>query len=460
MSVSDSFTITEEDGTLALDGVESPNDMSPPALNRDGTYSCCARGGKDANPSLSFLLFSGFGLPGVPAAVANQEMAASVSMAASSSSDSASDVMSRIASDQGEESADEQVVAYNLIVGFYDEKQEPSVAEIQGLMCQVLKYFTDFLKGRLEDPSVEVLITNIGWTFDEDCHTPLNAMFGITATLGDGTRVGAEDMFQAVKLGNEEILDLIENYVYESKPEGSPFADVNQLQFEESTVASLPEGTIDEATCPDSASDPPTPGPGPNRKGKQSNQTYRIGMSLITSNVCVFNDPLSLTGTTAGTSQSPELQASYKLAFGFYDGKEGEPSKSEIESLICQTNAFFQGKVREKTGDSSIEAYAVDICWNYTPDCDAPVTVSFGMEAIYESGESVPPEEVSSALKLSEGDMQAYLESYVWQSSPTGSNLFNNANKLGFEDYLGGPMPEGNIARAVCPALPGKPSVV
>ena len=131
-----------------------------------------------------------------------------------------------------------------------------------------------------------------------------------------------------------------------------------------------------------------------------------------------------------------------------------EPSEAEIESLICQTNAFFQQKLREKTGDSSVEAYAIDICWNYTPDCDAPVTVSFGLVANSATGQSLSPQDVSIALELSQSEMVAYLEDYVWKSSPPGSSLFSNTNQLGFEDFLGAPMPEGKLARASCPVNP------
>ena len=145
---------------------------------------------------------------------------------------------------------------------------------------------------------------------------------------------------------------------------------------------------------------------------------------------------------------------SFKLAFGFYDGEAREPSESEVEALICQTNAFFQEELSRKTGDSSLEAHAVDICWTYTPDCDAPVVVSFRLVAVTGSGESLAPEEVSNALQLNNDDMQAYLENYVWKSSPSGSSLFSDANKLGFEDYLGGPMPEGRISKASCPVSP------
>lgn len=158
-----------------------------------------------------------------------------------------------------------------------------------------------------------------------------------------------------------------------------------------------------------------------------------------------------MTLSTEENEKQPELQVSFKLAFGFYDGAAREPSESEVEALICQTNAFFQEKLSAKTGDSSLEAQAVDICWTYTPDCDAPVAVSFGMVATSGSGESLPAEELSNALKLDKDEMQAYLENYVWKSSPSGSSLFSDANKLGFEDYLGGPMPDGKISKASCP---------
>lgn len=177
--------------------------------------------------------------------------------------------MLRFSPDPDEERDGEQVESYNLIIGFYDDKEEPSMSEMMGLMCEVKKYFADFLGSQLDEPDVTTTITDIGWTFDEDCHTPLNVFFRISAELGDRSTVSADAMSQTMKLGNDEIVDLIENYVYES---GNPFSDVNQLTFEASTKAasSLPETKIDEAKCPALPTPSPPTGTSPNRKGKWS----------------------------------------------------------------------------------------------------------------------------------------------------------------------------------------------
>ena len=225
-----------------------------------------------------------FGLPGVPGGVANDNKSqaedapdatddfwsAGSFPAAAPPPDSSTSAMSRMKPDQEEETTDEQILSSNLIIGFYDEKEEPSAPEIESLMCEVQKYITDFLGSHLQDPDTETLLTNIGWVFDKDCHTPLNVMFAANAKLGDGSHVSADTMFQTLKLGDDEILDLIENYVYEARPENGPFSDVNQLTFETSTISAslLPEGLIDLLICPDSKAPLPTAATKPNRKGK------------------------------------------------------------------------------------------------------------------------------------------------------------------------------------------------
>ena len=141
--------------------------------------------------------------------------------------------------------------------------------------------------------------------------------------------------------------------------------------------------------------------------------------------------------------------------FGFYDGQAREPTAAEIEALICQTNLYFEMKIQQSTGDSALDAHAVNIDWVFSPDCPGPVTVTFAIEGAFGDGESVPANEIFQALKLGDDEMREYLERFAMQSPPVGSNLFYNANTLSFEDMLGEqiPMP-GKLAEAFCGAQP------
>jgi hypothetical protein len=164
----------------------------------------------------------------------------------------------------------ENELSYNFIIGFYNQlTQEPMSSEVGAMMCEAKKFFAKYLGDKFGDANLAVSVTNIEWTFNADCEVPINILFSIDATYGDGTSASSDDMYHALKLGDDEILDLIENYVWKSQPlDMNVFSNTNELTVEASTGAgiTLPEGKTAEAICPEQ--DAPAPAPaGSSRNG-------------------------------------------------------------------------------------------------------------------------------------------------------------------------------------------------
>lgn len=217
---------------------------------------------------LTSLSLASLSLPGVP----DSQIEESTSNAAIVSAPSASDT-SRAALESMTSPALEQVDKFNLIMGFFNTPAyQPTLVEVESLMCEVKKYFSSYLQKRLGDASLTVSLTNIGYSYNanDDCDAPMNVFFTIDATYADGSSVASNEIFHDLRLGEDEILDIIQNYVWASQPGSNVFRSVNQLTFE-STLSGdpssnhLPDGNIAEAIC--SIEFAPVPAQ-PNRNGK------------------------------------------------------------------------------------------------------------------------------------------------------------------------------------------------
>lgn len=208
------------------------------------------------------------GVPGVP----NSETEDSTGAAAPPPEETLASDPSRAALESFDAPAPDQIDKFNLIMGFFNTPvNQPTLAEVDSLMCEVKKFFTEYLRGQLGDPSLTVSLTNIGYSYNanDDCDAPMNVFFTIEATSSDGSSVDSNEIFRDLRLGEDEILDIIQNYVWASQPGTNIFRSVNQLTFESTlsgdpTSTHLPDGNIAEAIC--SIQEAPVPAQ-PNRNG-------------------------------------------------------------------------------------------------------------------------------------------------------------------------------------------------
>lgn len=145
----------------------------------------------------------------------------------------------------------------------------------------------------------------------------------------------------------------------------------------------------------------------------------------------------------------------YRITFGFTEGKGREPVTSEVESLVCRTQAFFASELQRRLGDSQLTLKAIDIDWAYNGDFE----LRFAANVKDGNGDPVAENTVFQYLKLSDADLQKYMVDYVRKVSPPSGQLesvFANANQADFKSSQNVPIPVGRLPNGlsdICPQL-------
>jgi hypothetical protein len=157
--------------------------------------------------------------------------------------------------------------------------------------------------------------------------------------------------------------------------------------------------------------------------------------------------------TTTGTSSSSSDMVYFTFKYGF-EGATRNPTTSEIEGLMCQTNLFIQQRVRNGTRDQTIQTMATNINWVYDVDGspEQPVSVSFlSGNFVPELQGQVEPEAILGIMQLKPEDFMDYLENYVWKVA-TPDSMFLNATSASSESAVGVALPVAQLATASCPS--------
>ena len=129
---------------------------------------------------------------------------------------------------------------------------EPTPAEIAGLICETTEFFAGELKGYNPNDCIHsVSLTDIDWTYDEDCPTaPVTVTFAAQALYCDGNEVPVEVIFESLKLNEADLKIMMEAYIREAAPVGENlFFHAQSFSFEGKLHASVHPGKISEVSC-------------------------------------------------------------------------------------------------------------------------------------------------------------------------------------------------------------------
>lgn len=147
----------------------------------------------------------------------------------------------------------ENAVLYHLEFHFFEgELREPTVPEIEALICKTTEYFEAELQYRSVGECIgEALLTNIAWTYDAGCpNAPFTVSFAARATFCDGQLVPADLLYERLQLTNDEIKDYLEEYIWKTEPvDQTIFAEVNAMTFEGTAGATIRDGMIASVNC-------------------------------------------------------------------------------------------------------------------------------------------------------------------------------------------------------------------
>ena len=136
------------------------------------------------------------------------------------------------------------------------------------------------------------------------------------------------------------------------------------------------------------------------------------------------------------------------MKYGFFDGEERDPTREELKSLVCYTQAFFSDELQNVLNDPQLSVKALDIDWTYNEDGLKDFELSFAADVKHGNGTPVTENEVFQALKVADQDLHSYIVDYVSQIKPPEGRIesvFFSVNEVNFESAQNVPIPVGQI---------------
>jgi len=278
--------------------------------------------------------------------------------------------------------------AFSLKLGFWDDAgREPREHEWEALICEVDRFIYQEIQKGLKDNNISSHSMDIEWGFDEGAFLPAQLNFSVAASFANGTDVQSTDIFEVLTLSNGAAANFTSKFINKAFPDGfNVFANVDKLVFRGMTRDEVvPANVLAQATCPVTV-----------HSGKQ---------------------------------------ASFVIKFELDTGALREPTKDEIEAVICETNKFFQKYLREKLEDPSIVSYATNVDWSYDVDEEYQASISFQSTTMNGDGSYVKGSKVLEIMETA--DIEFYTEFYVLNAQPYESNVFFQTKNLNFVGTLG-----------------------
>ena len=200
--------------------------------------------------------------------------------------------------------------------------------------------------------------------------------------------------------------------------------------------------------------------------GMNPNVTDPDGMNPGGTNGTDGNNTVAPIPTSApsmlGSAPNTDNMVFFTLEYGFRD-KARDPTEEEIVDLICRTNLFFRDRLRNETGEDTVQSEALYVDWSYSDleDIKQPVMINFTANATYEdTGDDVPIDVVFNNMQVSVDEIVQYIQEYVWTVQP--ENVFAETVSVNFTTQPNVEVPVGRLTTVVCPTTPaptGMPTV-
>lgn len=290
---------------------------------------------------------------------------------------------------------------FSLEMGFSGGKLErpPTDMEWEALICKLDQFVNGELKTKLHDPSILSYSSAIHWEYNSAAYLPAQVNFSIAAFFGNETEVPAGDLFHSLELRDTDVANLASQYINKAFPEGfNVFAQVDAIYFRGASIReSDPETTLAKANCP----------------------------------------------VTVHVSDLPY----FELQFEFDEDVEKQPTREEIEAMICEANKFFQSSIRETFNDTSMVSHATNIDWTYDAAEQYSSIVSFTSLTMNGDGSHARAKDVYEAMQLA--DVQKLTEQYLLNAVPFEQNIFYFAKNLYFTGSLGKVVENAKIPEGV-----------
>ena len=143
------------------------------------------------------------------------------------------------------------MVLVTLTYSFFDgEERNPTDEEVKSLICKTQDFFSVELVKVLNDLQLSVKATDISWVYNEDGMNNFKLTFAADVTHGSGAPASENEVFQALKVADQDLHSYIVDYVSQiNPPDGageSVFFSVNEVNFESFQNVPIPMGMMPE----------------------------------------------------------------------------------------------------------------------------------------------------------------------------------------------------------------------
>lgn len=139
--------------------------------------------------------------------------------------------------------------------------------------------------------------------------------------------------------------------------------------------------------------------------------------------------------------------------------EDREPTRKEIEAVLCQTNVFYSKALQKELANPKLAVitkeadYAFDDYLFQPKDSKAfvamPANINFTL-AFFTMDNSTLPSLVDILQILPTLDLNAYLTNYVMRAAPNKINFFYEARGVHWKSEIVGDV-KGNITKPKCP---------
>lgn len=292
---------------------------------------------------------------------------------------------------------------FELKFEFEDEvEREPKQIEIEAVICQANKFFERTLRDTLGDPSIAAYATDIDWTYNPADEFSSIIQFKALTLNGDGSHVKGTKVFEIMQKADVQFFT--EHYILNAVP-----YEQNIYYFSKNLFFS-------------------------GGMGEDQPMTSKIPNGVKCKNY------------------DSKLLPAFSIQVGF-ESRTGAPTQQEIEGLLCQTDLYFEKRLREDLKDDSINSHSTNVDWEYNIGEKYPAIVNFTSFSTYGDGSLVPAKLVYDVMKVI--DIDDYVRTYVWNSQPYSQNIYYDTKDILFGGMINAHLlGEGKLAKVTC-QLPG-----
>jgi hypothetical protein len=314
-------------------------------------------------------------------------------------------------------------------------EREPTQAEVEELICITNQYMRvtmqDYLAKQFnETRRIQSFAVAIDWQYLANETPRIQITYSADASYDtpQHERIFKELVFQAFQLTEEQIKDYIMKWVWQVGRD-SVFENVIRVNYnvKRMTPDTAPVSKLNEATCTETRA--PTVAPFITPSPSMSPSVSQAPSVSMTPTVSMAP---SMVATIAPNETESLVYFRMDVTLrGGYD--TNATSMEDMNSLLCQTNTFFQEMIQQhlQRSDNSIKSVATNIEWVISASNQASsLLVYFTSHSTYRSsGELVPVNVVIAAVQDTNDELLKRIQTHpAAKSNRQGpSNIFQNS---------------------------------